>query len=165
MALHECVTGDILPFENKRRQKKIGINVQYIPGPQVVFLTKKVLLDQPKALIDCCIRELNILLKKKNQQIREQKYVFSPKSEVFKQGKLELYEYLILLLIHYKAFREAKSSTGKLYFYTLMPEEVLAYHRRDPKIEQYILLRETRFYRDLFNVALKKTKEGSMYKY
>ena len=156
LTLKECVTGNRFPFENKRRQRKVGNVSQYIPGQRISFLTKKVLLDQPKALIDNCSRELNSLLKKRNQMLN-QKQLLSPQNNLFRDGKLELYEYLIIILIHYKAFRDAKNSKGKFYFYTLMPEEVPAHHRRrDPKIQQYVLLRETKFHRNLLSSALKK---------
>lgn len=157
-ALHECVAVSRLPFENKRRQRKVGSVPQYIPGQRVNYLTKKVLMDQPRALIENCAKEINDTLKRRTQTEMKQKHISSPQnSVVFKDGKVEFYEYLIILLIHYKAFRDAKNSKGKAYFYTLMPEEVPPHlRRRDPQIQQYIQLRETKFHRNLLANTLRK---------
>lgn len=56
---------------------------------------------------------------------------------------IEQYEYLILLLVHFKAFRESKDPFGQNYYETILPEEVPLHRRLGMNsLEEFVILRD-----------------------
>ncbi|EFC43933.1 predicted protein [Naegleria gruberi] len=153
--INECVEGNKIPYVNRKKKVKLGVVPHYVPISRIPFLTKKSLKDQPRQLIENCKRELLKLISKKTKECEENKKKnkkpndFVKKTYLFaEEPKVELYEYLILILVNYKAFRESKNSNDQYYFYTILAEDVPSYNRvRNKDLHPYIVLRETSNFR------------------
>ncbi|KAL9645840.1 hypothetical protein ABK040_003572 [Willaertia magna] len=111
-----------ITFINKKKKVKLGIVPHFVPNTKIGYLTKRVLRDQPRKLIENCLNELQ--------------------KRFYKKDKIEMYEYLITILVHYKAFREAKNGNNYFY-YNLLPENIPIHNRiRNKDLHPYIVLRE-----------------------
>jgi hypothetical protein len=93
--------------------------------------------------------ELKQLLARKEAKRQKQRKLPYQTAEV----KLELYEYLIKVLLHYKSFRSSKDG-NTYYFFTLLPEEVPPHTRMHTTLHQFVILRE----KNIFSENLRKQR-------
>jgi hypothetical protein len=82
-----------------------------------------------------------------------------PPNHPYSEVRLELYEYLIKILLHYKSFRSSKSE-NTFFFFTLLPEEVPAHTRLNTNIHQFVILREKNFFSE--NLRKQRIKRHRM---
>lgn len=158
----------LLVAQNQKNQKlptkkklKVGIDPQYIMSSKVKSLTHQILSSQPTSLRKSCMKDLktisdvskvtptNLLSSKQREQIRSKQITMhapSHASKLPKLSKIELYEYLIILLIHYKAFKDSKDDSGSNYYFTILPEDVPSYSRTKlSDLVPFVSLREVSF--------------------
>nr|CAG4713967.1 unnamed protein product [Naegleria fowleri] len=141
--INECIEGDRIPYVNRYKRVKLGVVPHYVPLPRLAYLIKRSLRDQPRQLVSNCTNEFKKLLSKKKKKDQKKK-----DSRFCREENIELYEFLIILLVNYKAFRESKNSANQYFFYTILPEEVPSYNRiRNKDLLPYIVLRETSFFK------------------
>jgi len=128
------------------KKVKLGAEPQYIPANKVKSLTKQILAAQPSTLRQCCFKDFKTILQLSTTKaslstssIRS----YSLRRKARKLSKIDLYEYLIILLVHFKALREAKDDKDRLYYFTILPEDIPSYDRvRLCSVNQFIILRE-----------------------
>lgn len=119
-------------YQNGKKKKKIGIDAELIPGCRVPSLTKKILALQPKALIEQCLQMLRERVFVPNPKLKEKNVQNLPE-------KLDLNEYLILLLANYKSLKDHKQAA----YYVTSPADVPLYERcRTPNLVPFIMLRD-----------------------
>ncbi|KAG2388711.1 hypothetical protein C9374_000150 [Naegleria lovaniensis] len=116
--INECIEGDRIPYVNRYKRVKLGVVPHYVPLSRLAYLIKRSLRDQPRQLVANCMNEFKKLLSKKKDKEFKKK-----DSRFYREENIELYEFLIILLVNYKAFRDSKNSADQYFFYTILPEE------------------------------------------
>lgn len=127
-----------------------------IPSRRLVSLTRRILHGQPRALVDGILKELSVKYDIEHQMTfpspgRNRTAQLSKESDVSKKKKrglrrkrhrMELYNYLAMVLLHYKSCREARDQNDNYFYFTYSTSDIPAHERtNNPSMSSKELLR------------------------